>query len=77
MAFVFGLQTLQSIDFSTKIYRLKDLEAKNNGHMNFYECCDLTKKVYLIYMYVELYILLVRFAGRRSRYRVLHSGLHR
>ena len=46
MAFVFGLQTLQSID-STKIFQLKGLKSKNNGHMNFYECCDLTKKVYL------------------------------
>ena len=24
------------------------LMPKNKGHMNFYECCDLTKKVYLI-----------------------------
>ena len=27
------------------------LKPKNNGHANFYECCDLTKKVYLIYIY--------------------------
>ena len=46
MAFVFGLQTLHSIDV-TKIFRLKGLKAKNKGHTNFYECCDLTKKVYL------------------------------
>ena len=26
------------------------LEAQNKGHMNFYECCDLMKKVYLIYI---------------------------
>ena len=25
---------------------------KNKGHMNFYECCDLTKKVYLIIIFV-------------------------
>ena len=24
------------------------LKPKNKGHTNFYECCDLTKKVYLI-----------------------------
>ena len=30
------------IDFS-KIYQLKVLEPKNKGHINFYECCDLTK----------------------------------
>ena len=23
------------------------LKPKNKGHANFYECCDLTKKVYL------------------------------
>ena len=23
---------------------------KNEGHTNFYECCDLTKKVYLRYI---------------------------
>ena len=41
-AFVFGLQTLWLMDF-TKIFRLK---AKNKGCTNFYECCDLTKKVH-------------------------------
>ena len=45
-AFVFGLQTLWLMDF-TKIFRLK---AKNKGCTNFYECCDLTKKVYLAYL---------------------------
>ena len=24
------------------------LKAKSNGQTNFYECCDLTKKVYLV-----------------------------
>ena len=33
-----------------KIFRLKGLKPKNKGHMNFYECCDFTKKVCLIYM---------------------------
>ena len=46
MVFVFGLQTLWLLDF-TKIYQLKGLKPKNNGQTNFYECCDLTKKVYL------------------------------
>ena len=27
------------------------LKLKNKGHANFYECCDLTKKVYLISPY--------------------------
>ena len=26
---------------------IKGLKPKNKGHTNFYECCDLTKKVYL------------------------------
>ena len=25
------------------------LKPKNRGHAKFYECCDLTKKVYLVY----------------------------
>ena len=47
VAFVLGLQTLYLRDFS-KIYQLKGLKPKNKGHANFYECCDLTKKVYLV-----------------------------
>ena len=31
----------------TKIFQLKGLKPKNKGHTNFYECWDLTKKVYL------------------------------
>ena len=34
---------------------IKGLKPKNKGHTNFYECCDLTKKVYLILVYhIEL-----------------------
>ena len=51
MAFVFGLQTLSLIDF-TKIFQLKGLKPKNKGHTNFYECCDLTEKVYLMFVYI-------------------------
>ena len=50
MAFVFGLQTLRLKDFS-KIYQLYGLKPKNKGRTNFYECCDLTKKVYLLAIY--------------------------
>ena len=39
----FGLQNLKLIDF-TKIFQFKGLKPKK-GHSNFYECCDLTKKV--------------------------------
>ena len=57
MAFVFGLKTLWLIDF-TKIYQLKGLKPKNKSRTNFYECCDLTEKVYLIYIvYYILHIL--------------------
>ena len=34
------------MDFS-KFYWLKGLKSKNKGLTNFYECCDLTKKVCL------------------------------
>ena len=46
VAFDFGLQPLWLIDIN-QIYLLKGLKPKNKGHKNFYECCDLTKKVYL------------------------------
>ena len=49
MAFVYGLQTLESID-CTKIFQLMGLKPKNKDHTNFYECCDLTKKVYLCHL---------------------------
>ena len=29
------------------IFQLKGLKPKNKGHTNFYECCDMTEKVYL------------------------------
>ena len=48
VTFVFGLQTLYLINF-TKIYQLKGLKPKTKGYTNFYECCDLTEKVYLQY----------------------------
>ena len=51
MAFDFGLQTLWLIDF-TKIFQLKGLKPKKKDQMNFYECCDLTKKVYLTYVHI-------------------------
>ena len=35
----------------TRILQLNGLKPKNKGHTNFYECCDLTKKVYLKYIY--------------------------
>ena len=49
VAYVFGLQTLYFIDF-TKIFQLKCLKPKNKGQINFYECCNLMKKIYLIYI---------------------------
>ena len=29
-------------------FQLKGQKSKNKSHTNFYKCCDLTKKVYLI-----------------------------
>ena len=37
------------IDF-TRIFQLKGLKPPKKGHTNFYECCDLTKKVCLMYL---------------------------
>ena len=47
VTFAFGLKTLSMVDF-TWIYQLKSLKPKNKGDTNFYECCDLTKNVYLV-----------------------------
>ena len=52
IAIVFGLQTIKLKDFS-KIYQLKGLKLNKKGHTNFYEYCDLTEKVYLIYLVEE------------------------
>ena len=36
------------------IFQLKDPKPKNKGQTNFYECCDLMKKVYLaVHTYIE------------------------
>ena len=34
--------------YCTIIFQLKGLKPKTIGRTNFYECCDLTKKVYLM-----------------------------
>ena len=48
MAFAFGLWTLKLKEDARKIYRFKGMKPKNKGHMKFLDCCDLTKKVYLM-----------------------------
>ena len=48
MAFGFGLQPLY-LKYFTKIFQFKGLKPKYNGQKYSYECCDLTKKVYLTY----------------------------
>ena len=40
------------MDF-TNIFQLNGPKPKNKGQTNFYECCDLTKKVYLVHTYIE------------------------
>ena len=69
MALVFGLQTLCLIDIS-KIYHLKGPKPKNEDHTNFYECCDLTKKVYLMYIHImwKSFNILADFNFKRFRH---------
>ena len=38
----------------SRIFQLKGLKPKNKGHTNFYECCDLTEKVYLTYNHTHI-----------------------
>ena len=65
MAFVFGLQTLKLIDF-TKIFQSKGLKPKNKDHANFYECCDLTKKIYLAAIYYTFRMIFYSFETKLS-----------
>ena len=51
------------IDF-TKIFPLKGQKPKNKGHTNFYECCDLTKKVYLVYVCALCIYILHKYVHR-------------
>ena len=67
VSFVFGLHTIKLIDF-TKAIQLNGLKPKNKGHTNFYECCDLTKKVYLIYMFVPVLVTLESFLTKKYNY---------
>ena len=39
------------IDRFSKSLSINGTEAQFKGHVKFYECCDLTKKVYLMYIY--------------------------
>ena len=55
------------IDF-TKIFQLKGLKLKDKGHTNFYECCNLTKKVYLLYKYLD-----VKCLNREILIRQIHT----
>ena len=64
VTFVFGLQTLGLIDF-TRI--LMGLKPKVKGQRNFYECCDLTKKVYLMYTPTEWCVFLGHTHTMRSK----------
>ena len=40
---------LGSRHFGRQIF-LKGLKPKNKGHTNFYECCDLRRNIYLVYL---------------------------
>ena len=46
MAFVFGASD-PFIDRFYQNFSIKGSKAQKKGHANFYECCDLRKKVYL------------------------------
>ena len=50
----------------TKISQLKGLKLKNKGHTNFYECCDLTNKVYLKYIGTSTYMSSHIFYGSNA-----------
>ena len=53
------------------MYQLKGLKPKNKGQTNFYECCDLTEKVYLAHTNV----LIHTYSGPVVRLEFLNSCL--
>ena len=55
----------------TKIFQLKGLKPPKEGHANFYECCDLTEKVYLVagifaYPHTIATTFIAHMAGHKS-----------
>ena len=68
VAFVFGLHTFLLTDF-TKICQLNGLQPKFEGHMNFYECCDLTVSVVVFPMVRS------KFCGRILMSRVIPNSV--
>ena len=57
----------------SNVYRLKGLKPRNIGYTNFYECCDLTKKVPIssiiyIIMFLKMYI------SEEKNYATLHKN---
>ena len=61
----FGLKKLKLKDF-TKIFQSKGLKPKNKDHANFYECSDLTKKVYLVTIYYTFRMIFYSFETKLS-----------
>ena len=49
----------KSFSISTIIYLLKGRKPKRKGCTNFCECCELTKKVYLMYIVPGLTTLIL------------------
>ena len=68
VAFVFGLHTFWLTDI-TRIYQWKGLQPKFEGHMNFYECCDLTVSV------VAFPMVRSKFCGRNLMSRVIPNSV--
>ena len=57
------------MDF-TKIFQSNGLKPKNKVHTNFYKCCDLTEKVYLVRgdeRSGELYFFILPMEAERGR----------
>ena len=63
------------IDF-TKIFQLKGLKPKNKGHTNFYECCNLKKKVYLEYLVYAFQLQLNQLIKSKFDWSIVWSSLH-
>ena len=57
--------------FNWKIF-IEFIKPKNKGHANFYECCDLTKKVCLI---VHTAMIIFGFEKKNSSFRGHLQGL--
>jgi len=54
-------------------FQLKGKKPKNKSHVNFYKCCHLTKKVYLMYMSLIFTFMFKIIPAYKSKSEAFHT----